>query len=122
MVRTSYPAGSVIFREGDPGKALFVLTKGHASACLAQPAGSDIRLVTFAPGTVFGELAILDGGPRSATVCADDAVDCYLLSREKFGSLETDAPAVAIKLLANLGAELSTRLRKANRTIHQLEI
>ena len=121
MDRASYPAGSVIFREGDPGKALFILTKGHASACLAQPAG-DIRLVTFAPGTVFGELAILDGGPRSATVCADDAVDCYLLSREKFASLERDAPAIAIKLLANLGAELSTRLRKANRTIHQLEM
>jgi len=122
MVRASYPAGSVIFREGDPGKALFLLTKGHASASLAQSAGSDIRLVTFAPGTVFGELAILDGGPRSATVRADDAVDCYLLSREKFASLERDTPAIAVKLLANLGAELSTRLRKANRTIHQLEL
>jgi CRP-like cAMP-binding protein len=122
MERTRHAAGSFIFREGDPGKELLVLSKGHASAHLAQPDGGDVRLATFAPGTVFGELAILDAGPRSATVIADDDVECYVLSRTSFAALESDAPAIAIRVLANLGGELSVRLRRANRTIHQLEM
>ncbi|MDO9413120.1 MAG: SulP family inorganic anion transporter [Pseudolabrys sp.] len=119
--RETYTHGHVIFREGDPGKELFIVTKGRVSAYLRQTGGGDIRLVTFAPGTVFGELAILDAGPRSASVIADDDVVCYVLSEQEFAALSAAAPAVAIKLLAGLGRELSGRLRRANRTIHQLE-
>ena len=72
----------MIFREGDPGDELFVIAAGSASASLRQPTGGDIRLVTFAPGTVFGELAILDAGPRSATVTTDGELVCYVLSAE----------------------------------------
>jgi SulP family sulfate permease len=117
----TYSCGQTIFREGDTGKELFIVTKGRVSAYLSQSGGSDIRLVTFAPGTVFGELAILDAGPRSASVTADDDVICYVLSEQEFAALATNAPAVAIKLLAGLGRELSGRLRRANRMIHQLE-
>jgi SulP family sulfate permease len=117
----TYARGQVIFHEGDPGEELFIITKGRASAYLSQPNGSDIRLVTFATGTVFGELAILDAGPRSASVVADDDVICYVLSEKKFAALTENASTVAIKLLAGLGRELSGRLRRANRTIHQLE-
>ena len=119
--RATYARGSVIFRQGDPGRELFIVTRGRASARLHQPSGGDIRLATFAPGTVFGELAILDAGPRSATVIADDDVRCCVLGDERFSALMRDAPHIAIKLLANLGRELSGRLRRANRTIHQLE-
>ncbi len=119
--REIVPRGKIIFREGDPGTELFIVTKGRASAYLNQANGGDIRLATFAPGTVFGELAILDAGPRSASVVADDDVICYVLSDEQFASLAKDAPAVAIKLLSGLGRELSRRLRRANQTIHQLE-
>jgi len=121
MRRTTYARGSVIFRQGNAGKDLFIVTSGRASARLHQPSGGDIRLATFAPGTFFGELAILDAGPRSATVIADDDVGCYVLSEAKFSALMSDAPLIAIRLLANLGRELSGRLRRANRTIHQLE-
>ena len=117
----TYTRGKTIFREGDPGKELFIVTRGRVSAYIGQSGGGDIRLVTFAPGTVFGELAILDAGPRSASVIADDDVICYVLSEEQFAALAGDAPAVAIKLLAGLGRELSGRLRRANRTIRQLE-
>ncbi|MBS0534562.1 MAG: SLC26A/SulP transporter family protein [Proteobacteria bacterium] len=119
--RESYMRGQTIFREGDPGREMFIVTRGRVSAYLAQGAGGDIRLVTFAPGTVFGELAILDAGPRSASVVADDDVVCYVLSEEQFIALAQTAPNIAIKLLASLGRELSGRLRRANRTIRQLE-
>ena len=118
--RVSFSRGTEIFREGDPGKELFVLVQGRASVYLQQPDGA-IRLATFAPGTIFGELAILDAGPRSATVVADEDVVCHVLSGSDFAALSDAAPAVAIKLLAGLGRELSMRLRRANKTIHQLE-
>ena len=119
--RTESQKGSKMFSEGKPGKELFVITRGTASAYLHQASGADIRLATFASGTVFGELAILDPGPRSASVIADVELVCYALTVDNFVLLSTEAPDVAIKLLANLSRELSRRLRQANRTIHQLE-
>jgi SulP family sulfate permease len=119
--RAVYQDGQVIFRQGDAGNELFIIAKGTASASLRQASGGDIRLVTFAPSTVFGELAVLDAGERSATVIADSELVCYILSGEEFTSLSEKAPAVAIKLLANLARRMSHRLRDANRTIQQLE-
>jgi SulP family sulfate permease len=121
FVRKVYEAGRVIFSEGDPGNELFVVARGTASASLRQPGGGDIRLVTFSPGTVFGELAVLDAGARSATVTADGELVCYALSAQDFTAMSESSPAVAIKLLANLARRMSHRLRDANRTIQQLE-
>ena len=119
--RTEIDKGRTIFAQGESGSDLFIITSGTASAYLHQDRGADIRLTTFAPGTVFGELAILDPGPRSATVIADEALVCFALSDEDFVLLSSDAPKIAIKILANLSRALSRRLRQANRTIHQLE-
>jgi sulfate permease, SulP family len=121
FVRRVYDAGKVIFSEGDPGDELFIVARGTASASLRQPSGGDIRLVTFSPSTVFGELAVLDAGARSATVTADSELVCYALSAQDFAALSETSPAVAIKLLTNLARRMSHRLRDANRTIQQLE-
>ncbi|MDB5601039.1 MAG: sulfate transporter [Xanthobacteraceae bacterium] len=120
LARQVWPAGSTIFREGDAGSHLFLVTRGRASVRLASE-GGDIRLATFAPGTVFGELALLDRGPRSATVTADDEVSAFALSVDGFETLRAKEPDLAILVLSALGRELSGRLRQANRTIHQLE-
>jgi CRP-like cAMP-binding protein len=122
LTRVSHPKGGVIFRQGDSGTDLFIVTRGTASAYIHQPTGRDVRLVTFAPGTVFGELAILDAGPRSASIIADDDFISYALSQAQFAVLSREAPAIAIKLLANLGRELSGRLRRADRMIDELEM
>ncbi|HEY2865031.1 MAG TPA: SulP family inorganic anion transporter [Casimicrobiaceae bacterium] len=119
--RNAIEKGRTVFSEGETGKELFIITRGTASAYLRQAHGADIRLATFSSGTIFGELAILDPGPRSASVVADTELVCYALSDEKFVALSAEAPDAAIKLLANLSRELSRRLRQANRTIHQLE-
>lgn len=116
-----YSQGEIIFHQGEPGKELFILIKGRVSAYLCQPNSRDIRLMTFAPGTVFGELAILDSGFRSASVVAEEAIFCHVLSEEQFALLSKDNPAIAIKLLSSLGRELSRRLRQANGTIALLE-
>jgi len=116
----AWPAAHVIFRHGDPGSSLYLVTKGCASVHLQHNDG-DIRLVTFAPGAVFGELAILDRGPRSATITADKDLAGFGLSEASFAMLCQQQPDIAIKLLSALGRELSVRVRYANMTILQLE-
>jgi SulP family sulfate permease len=116
----TWPAGHIVFRHGDPGSALYLVTKGRASVHLRHDDG-DIRLVTFAVGAVFGELALLDRGPRSATVTVDDDLAGFGLSEESFAALRERQPDLAIKLLSALGRELSIRIRYANMTIQQLE-
>jgi CRP-like cAMP-binding protein len=120
LKRVSYHAGAVVFREGDHGNEVLIVTKGIASAYLQMP-NSNIRVATFAPGTIIGELAILDEGARSATVIADEELVCFGLTRSSLDALVSMSPSVAIRLLAAIGRELSGRLRAANRTIHQLE-
>ena len=116
----AWPAGHVVFRHGDPGSSLYLVTRGRASVHLRHDDGG-IRLVTFAAGAVFGELALLDRGPRSATITADEDLTGFGLSEASFTELCHERPDIAIKLLSALGRELSVRLRYANMTIQQLE-
>jgi SulP family sulfate permease len=116
----AWPAGHVIFRHGDPGSALYLVTRGRASVHIRHDDG-DIRLVTFAAGAVLGELALLDRGPRSATITVDEDLAGFGLSEASFTVLCRERPDIAIKLLSGLGRELSVRIRHANMTILQLE-
>jgi SulP family sulfate permease len=115
----AWSAGHIIFRHGDPGSSLYLVTRGRASVHLLHDDG-DIRLVTFAAGAVFGELALLDRGPRSATITVDEDLAGFGLSEASFATLCQQQPDIAIKLLSALGRELSVRVRYANMTILQL--
>jgi SulP family sulfate permease len=116
----AWPTGHVIFRHGDPGSSLYLVTMGRASVHISHDDG-DIRLVTFAAGAVLGELALLDRGPRSATITVDEDLSGFGLSEASFTVLCREQPDIAIKLLSALGRELSVRIRHANMTILQLE-
>jgi SulP family sulfate permease len=116
----AWPASHVIFRHGDPGSTLYLVTRGRASVHLRHD-DDGIRLATFAAGAVFGELALLDRGLRSATVTVDDDLAGFGLSAASFDELCQKQPDIAIKLLSALGRELSVRIRYANMAIQQLE-
>ena len=75
-----------------------------------------LTLAVLGPGSFFGELALLDGGNRTATVVADTDLTVLVLSRREFRSLQSTAPSVAYKLLVELGA----RLRRADAMIEEL--
>jgi CRP-like cAMP-binding protein/ABC-type transporter Mla MlaB component len=121
LARRACKRGDVLLREGAASRELYIIAKGAASAYLRLPdARRPTRLITFTTGTVFGELALLDEETRSATVQADEFMVCYVLSQDDFTAIAREHPGVAIKLLANLGRELSGRLRRANRAICQL--
>jgi sulfate permease, SulP family len=115
-----FARGDVVFAEGDAGSELFLVVRGSASVHLRQQDGGATRLVSFSAGTVFGELALLDRAPRSATVVADDDLGCYVLTDTALRKLQTEHPAIAIELIINLAREVSSSLRRATRTIHHL--
>lgn len=120
--RQSFEAGQQVFAEGAESKELYIIASGSASVKI-RLAGTEreTRLVTFAPGTIFGEIALLDTEPRSATITADEALVCYVLTADDFDAIKKSCPSIAITLLTNLGRELSSRLRRANRIIYQLD-
>jgi CRP-like cAMP-binding protein len=99
---------------------LFEDAADEASAPIDSSAAF-LRLVTFVPGAVFGDLAILDHRPRSATVNPDEPMSAFRLSTKAFADLCELDPHVAIKLVSALARELSDPLRRANLTIRQLE-
>jgi len=124
LVPVQFNAGQTVFAEGEPGDALYIITQGSASVRLerripGQAKPGELRLVSFSAGTVFGEMALLDREPRSATVTADDALSCYLLQRRRFEALAEGHPRIGLQVLANLGHSLSLRLRQTNRTLGQ---
>ena len=122
LVRRTFSPGEVVIEEGSLDRDLFLMSLGTVSVKVDLP-GQDRqrRLASFSAGTVFGEVALLDREPRSATVTADEEAVCYVLSEDAFHALVREHHAIAIKLLTNLGRELSHRVRRANAMISQLE-
>jgi glutaminase len=117
-----YSAGDLIIREGDEADALFVLASGSAAATVRVGASGRLRrLGAIGPGVLFGEVALLSGGRRTADVTAEQDCICYVAAIEDILTLQTDHPAIGLKLLLNLGRTLSERLRLANDEIRALE-
>lgn len=113
--------GEVIFHQGDPGDALFIVMSGAIKISLPSEDGDEAILATLRPGDVFGELALLDGAPRSATASALDPTDTLVLPRDQFRELIATEPAVRDALLAALAAELR-RLTTHVEELHFLDI
>lgn len=98
------------------------MSRGTASVKVGIPGqGRQRRLASFSAGSVFGEIALLDEQPRSATVTADEDLVCYVLTEDAFRTPVRAHQGVAITILRNLGRELSQRLRRATAMISQLE-
>lgn len=95
LVAREYSPGEVVFHEGDPGLGLFVVFEGE----LAILGPSDRLLARLGPGEVVGEMALLDGGPRSATARATKATRCGLLTRGDVLPLLRSEPALALELV-----------------------
>ena len=88
-----------IFREGDPGDSVHLIDKGHVAVRLTTPAGEVATLRILGPGDLFGELAVLDPGPRMATTVALDAVETLSLHRTVVDQLRADHTSVDRVLL-----------------------
>lgn len=115
----SFARGQEIIRAGDEAREIFFLARGLVNVNL--PGASRHRLACFSPGMSFGEMAFLDGAPRSANLVAETEVECHSLSLEDYMALGKSHPELKIKLLEQLCLDLTRKLRKANRELKVLE-
>ena len=116
-----FMAGDTIIQEGYAGDALYLLSAGQVSICLTiKNDGRRERLSTISPGLAFGEMALLDGGTRSADVIADEPTRCYVIPIAALRALAIDYPEIERKLIFNIARELSMRLRRADAEIRSL--
>ena len=119
-----FDKGELIIREGDQAKLFYVLARGTVSVQIRIPTQTGEkkrRVASLGPGVTFGEMALFDGGARSADVIADERVICYGVAVERLQELAATHPNIMLTILANLTREFSERLRHANEAIRTLE-
>ena len=122
LTRKTFNAGEIIVKEGDTDRNLFFLVKGLVSVRIHLPESDRYkRLVTYSSGVTFGEMAFLDGSPRSADVWSDEDSEVYLLSPDEFAVLQDESPQIAVKLIRNIALEISDRLRIITNEVRALE-
>jgi CRP-like cAMP-binding protein len=111
----------VIFHQGDPGDSLHVVASGAVKIVLPSAEGDEAIIATLRPGDFFGELALLDGAPRSATATALEPSDTLVLPRPVFIDLLDTMPGLRNALLAGLTKELR-RLTGHVEELHFLDL
>jgi CRP/FNR family cyclic AMP-dependent transcriptional regulator len=96
----------ILFRKGDPGHCMYVILSGQISIYLEASEGRTAVLRVLQPGDFFGEMALLDGGPRSANALALDACELFVLERSSFLDIMTTSPELLSRLLSGLAERL----------------
>lgn len=120
--RRTWRTGEIIFAEGGEGDAIYLLTCGRADVLIRVQGWEWVKRVdTLTPGSVFGEMAVLDEKPRAASIVVATNAAGYRLTAEAFRTMKRDNPQLALKLLSNLCLIMSARVRAANRMITELE-
>jgi CRP-like cAMP-binding protein len=98
--RRKFKRGEAICREGDPGDTLFLLDRGHVAVRVTTPLGDTATMRVLGPGSQFGEIAVIESVPRSATVVALDAVETLGLHRDVIQTLRQSHETVDQVLLS----------------------
>ena len=119
--RRHFRRSEVIFHQGDPGDSLHIVAAGSVKILLPSAEGDEAIIATLRPGDIFGELALLDGAPRSATATALDQSDTLVLPRAEFTPLLDTLPGLRDALLASLTHELR-RLTSHVEELHFLDL
>ena len=108
-----FDAGQVIFREGDPVGKMYVVAEGEVTIMVGS------RVVEIAgPGSIFGEMALIDGSPRSATVTAKTDCELAAIDERRFEVLVQQNPYFAVEVMR----VMANRLRKADRLIMSQQV
>jgi len=113
-VERSYPRHGRLFYQGDPGSGLYVLASGLVKVIVTSEDGEEMVLVTLGPGDAFGELSIVDGGPRSASAEALEPTVALVITREVLLDLATRDSGLTDALLRTLGALLRRLTEQAS--------
>ncbi len=109
-----YNEGEVLFLEGDIGRALFVVETGRVELSKINPDGKPQRIAELKKGDFFGEMALLEQMPRSASATALEKSKILLLYRSKLDEILYHHPKVGVSIMSHLARLLSARLRKTS--------
>ena len=109
--KLQFPAGAKILRMGESDRTLYFLQSGQVNVVVDSPRSAKI-IATIGAGSVFGELAFFDGGPRAASIHATADCELLALSHQAFAKLSLWHPRIARELLMELGRVISARLRR----------
>jgi CRP/FNR family transcriptional regulator, cyclic AMP receptor protein len=110
MQELRFEKGQILFRQGDAGTRLYLMANGQVRLAIAAKSGRGLSFQIAVAGDLIGEIAVLDGGPRSATATALTPVMAYTLERSVFQDLWSARPAIANAIIAFL----CRRVRKAS--------
>ena len=109
-----------VCKQGDAGRALFLIREGEVLVCRDSELGQRIKMVRMGPGEFFGEMTLIDIQKRSATVLVEQPALLFSLSnRDLYRLYQVDVPGYVL-ILQNLARELSRRLRVTNRRLQAL--
>ncbi len=114
--RLKYPKKKIVFIENEEGDKLYIILKGSVKITKISESGEEIILAILHKGDFFGDMSLLDGKPRSATVISIEDSELLLINRYNFEKVLEKHPKIAFKLLI----ELTSRLRKADELIGNL--
>ena len=106
--------------EGDRGQSFFIVAKGILEVYKELPDGRREKLADIGPDNLLGQVALIDGKPRSATCLARGPVIALECTRDDFSRLFQAGSPFALKILDRVVVDLAKRLREANRQLHQL--
>ncbi|GAB3243061.1 Crp/Fnr family transcriptional regulator [Chitinimonas naiadis] len=98
----TYPKGTIIINEGDPGSSMFLLMQGRLKVFVSDSNGKEYVLAVLGPGEYVGELALLDDEPRTASVETEEQSTFLVILKEDFLSLLHSHPSIQFKLLVSL--------------------
>lgn len=118
--RRQVPAGTVLFQEGAPGDALYVILSGEVRVIRVVPGTGEEVLAVLSPGSTCGEMALIDDFPRSATAVTDGDATLLVIIKAAFATLLHERPELAAKILRAFCRSLSDRLRETNDKISSL--
>lgn len=104
---TVYPSGSALVRQGDPGDSFIVIVTGRATV---DRGGQPIR--ELSGGDFLGEISLIDGGPRTATVTAIEPIGALVIQRDGFDRLMNEYPPVRLEILTALTQRLRARTQE----------
>lgn len=112
LATREYAPGQPIVFLGDTGADMFILRTGRVLVSYPDDAGQEVPIEEMGPGSFFGEISLLDGGPRTANIRAVTAVELLSLQREDFVQFILKRPSVAVHVLTVLGARQRGLLEK----------
>src|SRR4030042_6185247 len=95
-----YEKGEVVFEEGSQGSEMFIVHKGKVRLAAKGPKGAEQTLAILGPGEFFGEMALIDNSPRSASATADaEGTELIVLDRPKFSYMVQQVPAFCLAIM-----------------------